>query len=206
MSATANETPPLIALEDLREKTEPWKLDPFGDVMLIVGKEKICKIIVSASVLSIVSSVFRAMFTGSFKEGGDLKQAHASGQPMDLELPEDDPEGMFLFCSFVHFNMSRYSFLFTNASNLHKIAIVSDKYDCNRALGPPIKPFLDTADTTSGVVAIRELVMASYFFDCGVVFTALTKALIVRDTTAFSAMATASPLDLRLIGVPVPDV
>ncbi|KAI7764519.1 hypothetical protein LZL87_003724 [Fusarium oxysporum] len=75
------------------EDLGPWTVVPGGDVMLVVGANKV-QILASASFLSHVSAMFEKMFSGGMKEGNSLVN-RVDGQPTRIELPDDNPEAVY---------------------------------------------------------------------------------------------------------------
>jgi len=140
------------------------------------------------------------MFDGPFTEGRELKRNRETGKPLELGLPEDDPKGMWLLCSFLHFALSRDDSLLSDSTNLLAISIISDKYDCNHALGATTTAIMNQTSVDSKIESIREIVMASYFFDCPKTFARATKCLILRDASKSASIPNTSTFDQRISG------
>jgi len=185
-------------LDKLDDDSKPWTLAPYGDLLLIVGKSQACKLLVSTTVLSLASSVFRAMFDGPFQEGVELRRNQKTGKPVELSLPEDDPKGIWLLCSLLHFALAGDDSLLSGSANLLAMSIVSDKYYCNHALRAITTAIMNHTTVDSNVESLREIAMASYFFDCPKNFVRVTKFLILRDTADFASVPSKLILDQRL--------
>jgi len=190
-------------LDQLDIDSKPWTLAPCGDLLLIVGKSQTCKLLVSATVLSLASSVFRAMFDGPFKEGVELRNYQKTEKRVELSLPEDDPAGMWLLCSLLHFALAGDDSLLTGSANLLAMSIVSDKYDCNHALRAITTAIMNHTSVDSNIESLREIAMASYFFDCPKNFVRVTKFLILRDTADLASVPSTFTVDSRISGKPV---
>ncbi|KAK4097994.1 hypothetical protein N658DRAFT_432956, partial [Parathielavia hyrcaniae] len=98
--------------------------------------------LVSSKALSLASRVFAAMFGPNFNEGQRLRDGHSSGVPSAFSLPEDDPKAMDFVLSFLHYQYYRLTNMLS-AEEIVNIAILSDKYDLNNALGLWIKAGFD---------------------------------------------------------------
>jgi len=183
-------------LDQLDNDSKPWTLALYGDLLLVVGKSQTCRLLVSTTVLSLASSVFRAMFDGPFKEGVELRRNQKTEKPVELSLPEDNPAGMWLLCSLLHFALSRDDSLLSHSANLFAMSIVSDKYDCNHALGAITTAIMNHTSIDSNIESLQEIAMASYFFDCSKNFVRVTKFIILRDTANFTPIP--GILDQRL--------
>jgi len=94
------------------------ELCPNGDLTLLVGKDPVHIFLVSRTVLSLASPVFRAMLTGKFVE--------ASKEVVELE--DDDPDALLVVLRVAHF---RYNEVHRKLSDscLLQVAIICDKYD-----------------------------------------------------------------------------
>lgn len=73
-------------------------IDEEGDVYLVV--EEAVKLRVSTKMLSMASTVFRAMFSRTYAEG---RKGFSASRPKTIELPEDDAMAMLTICNLIHF-------------------------------------------------------------------------------------------------------
>jgi len=106
-------------------------IDPNGDLLAILPTTTI-KLQVSSKILSTASPVFRSMFSPRFREGAAL----ASGTALiEIEFPDEPPQALEAVFNVLHF---RHDCVSANVSydTLYEIALVVDKYDLARALGP----------------------------------------------------------------------
>jgi len=143
------------------------------------------------------------MFDGPFKEGVELRRNQKTGKPVELPLPEDDPAGMWLLCSLLHFALSGDGSLLSGSANLLAMSVVSDKYECNHALRVLTTAIMDLTSVDSNVESLREIAMASYFLDCSKSFACATKFLILRDTANFASVLSTFVLDRRISCKPI---
>jgi hypothetical protein len=98
-------------------------------VRLVIGKEKRA-VVASKAVLTILSPVFRAMFTRGFQE--------AAEGCSEVSLPEDNFEALLFLLRLAHLKFEDLPETLT-FPDLYELAVVCDKYD---AAGP-VKLFLD---------------------------------------------------------------
>lgn len=106
-------------------------IDPQGDVVINTSTEGF-SLLVSSKILSVASPVFAAMFSPHFREGCSLATSSA---PITIDLLEDAPAALENICNVLHFKHD----LVTEEMYFHElleIAIVADKYDLVKSLGP----------------------------------------------------------------------
>ena len=103
-------------------------IDPDGDVIFVLAGTELQ---VSSKVLSLTSSVFRAMFGPKFLEGQSLSAA----SPKRVSFPEDDAATMTTLCNILH-HQSQNVIKEPDHTTVLKIGILCDKYDCSHALQP----------------------------------------------------------------------
>jgi hypothetical protein len=104
-------------------------------------------LVVSSKALALASPVFKAMFSGQFKEGIDLAQAQAASQRYQLDLPEDKAEPMEILCNLIHAKMDRIPDS-PSPSSLADLAILAEKYQCLLVLKYPGKAWLKPSMTS----------------------------------------------------------
>ncbi|KAK5692388.1 hypothetical protein LTR97_010696 [Elasticomyces elasticus] len=131
MAATDPGSEPGPAIVATENNTTPQNITiaEEGDVILVLddGKKRIR---VSAALLSMASSVFKAMLGPHFLEG---QVQRSPENPQHIHLPEDDPEAMVTLSKLVHFDTPDDSTV--GPRSLRKVAVVADKYDCTQAIG-----------------------------------------------------------------------
>ncbi|KAL2017484.1 hypothetical protein VTK56DRAFT_2080 [Thermocarpiscus australiensis] len=99
------------------------ELDPRGDLTLIAGEEKVAFRVCSRS-LARSSRFWDTMLYGPFREG----RGQQSKEKWEIELPEDNPEGLRIILLVVH---SKYSAIpqVLPRSTLFHASVLCDKYD-----------------------------------------------------------------------------
>ncbi|KAK5128364.1 hypothetical protein LTR85_003032 [Meristemomyces frigidus] len=116
-------------------QTDVNDVDPNGDVVLICGdpsqRSRITRTRVSSAIMGYSSSVFKAMFSGRFKEGREIT---CSGMA-EVSLPDDDPEMMLILCQILHLRHDAVPRTL-KPLQLLKLAELCDKYDCAIAIKP----------------------------------------------------------------------
>lgn len=108
-------------------ETSKIVIDPDGDVMLVLNDGT--ELLVSFKVLSVASSVFRAMFGPYFREGQNL----SGTSPKRISLPENNAAAMATLCNVLHHRHDSVSKTPTE-TELVNVATACDKYDCSEAL------------------------------------------------------------------------
>ncbi|PPJ51474.1 hypothetical protein CBER1_09234 [Cercospora berteroae] len=106
---------------------------PDGDVVLVVApprKHHLRKIRVSASTLSAVSPVFKALFGPHFSEG---QQPRDATDPVEIQLPDDNYGAIDHLCRMAHLVYINLSIGVSEAFLL-ELAVAVDKYCCAASL------------------------------------------------------------------------
>lgn len=158
--------------------------DPKGDVILDIGSEHNHHLIrVSSRVLGLASPVLAALFGPNFSEGHSLSD-DSSGFIPNVSLPNDDPEAMTWLCYALHFKKrvtEQVSFPL-----LKGIAILCDKYDMSRALGPWTVLWMQTWASPVEVGDVGgdygQMLWVSYALDNQSAFWDVTRELILSYT------------------------
>ena len=109
------------------------EIDPDGDVIAIIPTTT-TKFRVSSIMLSLASPVFRAMLSPRLHEGIQVTPASATVL-LEVEFPDESPQALEAIFNVLHFRQDCMS---ANVSYdiLYEIALVVDKYDLVKALGP----------------------------------------------------------------------
>jgi len=155
---------------------------PDGDVTLIIGPEK-ASFKVFSQVLKISSKVFPAMFNPQFREGQSLLQ-HSS---TTIPLPEDDPEAMETLLRVLHGSDSWTHYLKFDGGHILRVAIATDKYDCNVAMGPVARICLDTAAKNEEIKTeeLLDWLMAAYWLEDHQGFEELSLRLVMEHQGSY---------------------
>ena len=102
-------------------------IDGEGDVLLRSGVREFQ---VSSKVLALASSYFDTMFRSGFVEGCALRN---STVPLPINISDDNPEALAVLLHTIHFSRKR-RYLELDIDMQFDVAVLSDKYDCTRAL------------------------------------------------------------------------
>ncbi|KAK0515883.1 hypothetical protein JMJ35_001917 [Cladonia borealis] len=158
--------------------------DPAGDVMLLVGPDKM-SIRASSKVLSLASPVFDKMLGPHFAEGQALLKKDSpeksAESPTEITLPDDDPEAMILFCDTIHFRKHATSDIAIPL--LAKVASLSEKYDCSLALGSVSEVWLSNLEVTKeGEGCFAKMLWFSYALGNHRAFARISRKMI-RECT-----------------------
>lgn len=154
--------------------------DPAGDVMLLVGPDKV-SIRASSKVLRLASRVFDKMLGPHFAEGqslsgeGSLEKSAAS--PTEFTLPDDDSEAMVLFCDTIHFK--RHATPDIAFPLLAKMAFLSDKYDSSLALSSESEIWLSNfRGSKEGESCFGKMLWISYAMGNHRTFSKISREMI----------------------------
>ncbi|KAL8957123.1 MAG: hypothetical protein Q9183_006142, partial [Haloplaca sp. 2 TL-2023] len=100
-------------------------VDPDGDVDIILGKPgMLSSVRVSSKILSVVSPVFKRMFSPYFAEGQNL----SASSPEKVHLPADYPEAMIWLLRALHLDPEMN--LEPHPDIREKVVYLCDKYHC----------------------------------------------------------------------------
>lgn len=149
------------------------ELDPNGDAILMVidesHKDK-KKLLVSSNVLRLASPVFKALFSRSFSEGDRITTCTRP----EITLKDDHPDSMRILLGAFHFKRLAK----VDAKMLAKIAILSDKYNCRRALGPWVEVWFERNMGTANAAKNNSLFLAALFFRLPISFAHLSRNIL----------------------------
>ena len=102
-------------------------IDEDGDVLVQSGSKEL---LVSSKILALASPVFKAMFNSKFLEGSTIRNTQC---PLQLPLPEDDPDALAVLFHILHFSSKR-KFLTLEVDLQLELVKLSDKYDCTTSI------------------------------------------------------------------------
>ena len=169
--------------EDTIPKNLTMVVDPSGDVILVVGDTTLGKNIqVSSHVLSLASTVFKAMFSPHFQEGQRIKASSESA--VKISLPDDDPEAAGLACKILHHTIDN-TLENPNLGLLAKLATFADKYDCVRSLRPSTQRWIHNLQSGTNPAGYYNLLVLSYLFDDPELFQKLTRNMVLEYGGSF---------------------
>jgi hypothetical protein len=146
-------------------------ISPDGDVILILGEEKV-RLRVQSQCLRSASKSFGVMFGSDWREGQNLSKA----SPTEVLLVEDDKDAMWTICCIIHHRNDLVPSHLT-AEEIFQIAIMVDKYNLRIALIYAsvewLKPQVNASRVDKGL-----LLAAAFLFDAPDMFIAHTIGLI----------------------------
>ena len=152
-----------------------------GNLDLIVGDKSLptCKRLrVWTGILQFTSKVFAAMISPTYAEG---QQSFSPGSPGVIELAHDDPSAMMHLCQILHMNFSQNLLEHISSSDILKMYVVADKYDCTSAVGPALSCRLQhLAGDNCGYTSDFELLAASWLLQNERCFRCVSKKLITE--------------------------
>ena len=143
-----------------------------GNIILVVGPKE-ARIRVSSRSMIGASKPFSAMFGPDWKEGTELL---SQDEPLDVHLPEDDPEALKLICAVIH---HRNEVVPRDLSpvDVFAVAVAADKYDCVSVLKFASETWLRLREMNAQDMAF--LTTAAYILRNAEAFKELTKALVL---------------------------
>ncbi|KAF2491510.1 hypothetical protein BU16DRAFT_565211 [Lophium mytilinum] len=152
-------------------------LHKHGDVIFELGKgdEPPARLLVSSHVLTMVSPVFRAMFTGGFAES----QGISSASPRIVSLPDDDRDAMELICRVLHFDTAAIPRKL-NLFAVVDVVVLSDKYNCTAALRPYGMVWIAALMDEACDEGFERLLVVAYGLDLPESFFNLTRELMLE--------------------------
>jgi hypothetical protein len=163
------------------EQNRVADIAPEGDVVLIVGEEKV-RLRVYSQCLRSASKVLSAMLKPNWKEGQTL----ATQSYTEATLPEDDAEAMRTICYVVHHRNDLVPENLTTREIL-QIAVVANKYDLSTALENFSFRWLNS-DTRRTLLDRGCLLTAVLLLDDNDAFVAHCKALIFGHSESYLAL------------------
>ncbi|KAK4496043.1 hypothetical protein PRZ48_013312 [Zasmidium cellare] len=101
-----------------------------GDVMFTFPSDN-SKVLVSSVVLKMASPVFKTLLGPHFREG---QTARSSSNPIEIPLPEDDPQATADLCRLLHHIPVPELDFESDMGRMIPCAVAVDKWDCSRAL------------------------------------------------------------------------
>ena len=148
-------------------------IDPEGDVLLELADRQLQ---VSSKLMSIASTVFKALFGPAFAEGSLRSSEHV----IRVLLPDDDEEAMTALCSILHYRFDLVPKKL-HSDVLEELALLADKYDCVNALS------MWSAQHLAGLLEQEEHVdyntklLPAYYFNDAKAFRQITKAMVYES-------------------------
>ena len=158
----------------------PHDVDPEGDLILAVGPDR-TPIRVSSKVLGLASPVFNKMLDSPFAEGRLLSKRaslrSSTVPPIQIDLPEDDPEAMIMFCNTVH--IKRQATPDISLPLFERMASLSDKYDSSLALSSGSEVWLSRDKSCNGgQIRYARMLWIFYALDNHCAFSRISRTMI----------------------------
>ncbi|KAF6821716.1 nuclear pore protein-like protein [Colletotrichum musicola] len=147
-------TPPIETNATPAAATSPIedvRIDPDGDLILRAGSElqdPAKSFLVCSSALRRSSAVWKTMLFGPFKESKP-----ASGA-WEVDLPEDNPSGLWILLHIVHANFRMVPRTPT-LTELYEVLRLANKYDMISAVKPWAKTWLSVVEHFSTLLICR---------------------------------------------------
>jgi len=178
---------PLPTASPLRpDRVASIEFDLEGDVLLTLSSSSgIARFRVNSIILCIASPVFRAMLgaNSQFKERAALSARTSTSEPLELSLPDDDPQALVVILRVIHL---QYDWVppSLDENQLYKVAITCDKYDMRQSLevwlAKWVSPLVESPDYP---VSGDKWLFIAYAFARKDLFSRLTKDLILQCQT-----------------------
>jgi hypothetical protein len=186
-------------------KAPTLALDNAGDVIL---KLEEVSLRVSSKVLAVASPVFHVMFSPHLLEGetspkgmdidfehpplpfrSHLTKDSNSIFPAIIPLPDDEPTTMTILCQVLHYQEmpSHELFVVENISKLRNLALISDKYNCIKAVSFATNAWIQALEPLEPKATQDELfnlVEVAHILDHEVLFERATKRILMNDVGA----------------------
>lgn len=156
-------------------RTSKGKLDrPSRLICLAVVLTRRVRFRVSSTVLSLGSSVFKALLSPHFREGSQL----ASAPEVEIPLPEDDAGALATVIEVMHMTATTTTPK-PSPEELLAIAIVADKYDCLAAVTYATHVWISRRSMDVEGADISTLFIAAALLEHDDLFASIGKTLIL---------------------------
>jgi hypothetical protein len=148
-------------------------IDPCGDRSLIVGTgENQKRFLVSSKAMCLASPVWRAMFTGPYKEGA----------AKEIAFPEGKPDALLITLRIAHLQFKDLPSSLDFQGLVH-LAVVCDEYD----LVPIVRPFLMNwirpLEPLAQEIGFEEWLLVAWTFGFPEIFARITSRLVLNAST-----------------------
>ncbi|TDZ23553.1 hypothetical protein Cob_v003136 [Colletotrichum orbiculare MAFF 240422] len=165
---------------------------PDGDVILVVGLgDEQAELRVDSLILKRASRVFSAMLGPRFKEGQKLLDRGTTttgpGDPLKINLPDEEPEIMELVLNILHHQNSRVCQI-AAADSILEVAVIADKYDLVDALKYASQMMLHYHEPEIEQLTVGDLWrlgLAAGLLNEGNAFEKVTRSLVWHHTVPY---------------------
>ena len=148
-------------------------IDPEGDACLGLAERQLQ---VSSKLMSIASTVFKALFGPNFAEGS----SRLSEITIRVPLPDDDEEAMTALCNILHYRFDLVPKKL-HSDVLEELAVLADKYDCANALSMWSAQYLAGLLEQEESIDYSTKLLPAYFFNDAKAFRQITKAMVYKS-------------------------
>jgi len=148
-------------------------IDPYGDRTLIVGNgENQKRFLVSSNAMRLASPVWRAMFTGPYREGTAI----------EIPFPDGNPDAFLITLRIAHlqFNNLPSSLDFQGLVNL---ALVCDVYDMVQIVRPFITKWIEPLEPLAEKIGFEEWLLVAWTFSYPKIFERIASRLVLCAST-----------------------
>jgi hypothetical protein len=175
---SSSDTTYIMDIDIIKVDESTTDIAPDGDVIFLIGPEK-KRFRTNSLVVKNASKVFAALLGPHFSEDQALSVGKDHGLPVEILLPEDDPEALSVIFKVIH---GRNDLILENpkSSTVLKVAIAVDKWDCHIPLCWAISAWLKFGGSIPNVEVLWTLMLAAYWFRHGQGFMNTTRALVMH--------------------------
>lgn len=161
-----------------------------GDVVFVVGEKQLDRFRVSSAIMKNASKVFEAMLSPGFAEGNTLLRS----KQVEVPLPDDDVDGMFLILCVLHFRNDLVPETL-GPRKIYNVAVLADKYDLfvplkfagqhwlsrARQAPPRLQGWWDGSDDDAREdERLWQLICAAYLLNDKKAFSEVTRSLVMH--------------------------
>jgi hypothetical protein len=154
-----------------------------GDTIFVIGPDE-ARLCVHSCLLQTASKVFRAMFGPFYSEG---QRSDLISSKKEIPLPEDDADAMRIMCAVIHHRNDLIPGEMSS-SDVLRLSVVADKYDCKIALKHATRHWLDHRNVVS-LKEQMELMTAAYLLDHAQAFSAITYTMMMEHAGSYLPFA-----------------
>ncbi|CAM1507536.1 Fc.00g071770.m01.CDS01 [Cosmosporella sp. VM-42] len=181
-----------MATQDEQASSKEVKIASDGDVVFLVGPNR-KRIQVYSTTMKMASAVFAAMLGPRFSEGQKILARSENEQPIEIKLPDDDPEAFLCICQILHWVGRKAN---PTSPEILNMAFLADKYDLTRPLSYAVNTWvcedLQSTDVSTSQV-LWELLVASHLFGSSQAFKQVSRKLLMAHVGSFWELAAALP-------------
>jgi hypothetical protein len=156
------------------------RIDPDGNVILLVEGQSTARFLVSSKILSMASPMFAKLFDFNFYEG--IQMANSSCPTISLR--EDDPAAMRTIIRILHYQEPEQDNPM-DAETFAILAIHCDKYDCVKALRPWIFKWFSEFQSIATAEEYGYLLLAAHLFRSAEQFSRVSVKAQTRLSSKF---------------------